>query len=61
MKKKRLKLNELKVKSFMPQNEKQVTNTIKGGGRPTQIGCPTPGTWCYICPDDNTFIDQILA
>ena len=66
MKKKRLKLSELKVKSFVTLENEKLSETIKGGiaggdtlnpidKKPfdTLIGCePTPGTWCYICPVD---------
>ena len=66
MKKRRLKLEELKVKSFVTLKEDSLGETIKGGARQpsdelvpnnpikTILGCgPTPGTWCYICPVDE--------
>lgn len=66
MKKKKLRLDELKVKSFITQNEEALGKTIKAGvntsidtpGDPqpidpfkTQVDCdPTPATWCFYCP-----------
>jgi len=54
MKKKRLKLNELKVKSFVTDEEKNNANTLKGGGRSgvefTNPERPTPATLCFDCP-----------
>ena len=66
MKKKKLRLNELKVKSFVTQNEELNRKTVKGGRNiidlpadtvidpiGTKVVCgPTPGTWCYHCPAD---------
>ncbi|MGB3463964.1 MAG: pinensin family lanthipeptide [Cyclobacteriaceae bacterium] len=65
MRKKKLKLDELKVKSFVTLTEEDETNTVKAGLRNTVIDipqdpiknpldtalcAPTPGTWCYYCP-----------
>ena len=60
MKKKKLRLDELKVKSFVTQNEEALGQTIKGGINSvidlpkdpikTIVCDPTPGTWCYYCP-----------
>jgi len=64
MKKKKLVLRELKIKSFVTFEDGDSSKTIKGGiANPidhitkdpikTKIGCgPTPGTWCYVCPAD---------
>ncbi|MEL6558727.1 MAG: pinensin family lanthipeptide [Bacteroidota bacterium] len=67
MKKNKLRLDELKVKSFVTQDDEALEKTIKGGigsivdlpNDPIKnpidtILCqPTPGTWCYICPVDR--------
>lgn len=71
MKKKRLKLEELKVKSFVTLENNDLSETIKGGAvnagdtlvpidKPGKSdfgpACgPTPGTWCYVCPVDPPF------
>lgn len=67
MKKKRLKLDELKVKSFVTLEDDNASQTIKAGAAgsggdelvpnpiKTILCPPTPGTWCYICPVDSPF------
>ncbi|MGB3463965.1 MAG: pinensin family lanthipeptide [Cyclobacteriaceae bacterium] len=61
MKKKKLRLDELKVKSFVTLTEEGETITVKAGLRNTVIDIPknpwdtvicepTPGTRCYYCP-----------
>lgn len=60
MKKKKLRLDELRVESFVTNNEEALGNTIKGGidmpkypiRNPidTILCQPTPATWCYYCP-----------
>lgn len=67
MKKKKLKLDELRVKSFVTLDKDAISKTIKAGINSdidvpvdpiknpleTKIDCgPTPGTWCYYCPID---------
>lgn len=68
MKKKKLRLDELKVKSFVTQNDEALGKTIKAGFNSiidtpnetqpidpfeTQVDCdPTPATWCFYCPVD---------
>jgi len=56
MNKKRLKLNELKVKSFVTNEDKNDAVTIKGGGRSVIILSrdPTPNSWCFVCETDFT-------
>ena len=67
MKKRKLRLDELKVKSFVTNNEEALGKTIKGGVNSdfdipkdpirnpidTILCAPTPGTWCYYCPIDD--------
>lgn len=63
MKNKRLRLEELKVKSFITFKEGDAGETIKGGNRApvdnlrpyktpgdTALCQPTPATFCYHCP-----------
>ena len=66
MKKKRLKLKELKVKSFITLTNLDSGETIKGGLRApgddlvphkktpgdTALCQPTPATFCYHCPPE---------
>jgi len=65
MKNKKLKLADLKVKSFVTERSEEKVNTLKGGARSigkSQIGCgPTPGTWCYVCPAEGTFVDRFIG
>jgi len=60
MKNKKLKLNELKVKSFFPENKKQIVDTIKGGAPQSQITCPTPESRCFVC-NDHILADRFLG
>jgi len=62
MKNKKLKLTDLKVKSFVTEDNDELVKTIKGGARSGSIDnpsdfftCngPTPGTHCFICPQDQ--------
>ena len=62
MRKKKLRLNELKVKSFVTVADDANSKTVKAGidftiidktrdPINTAIGCePTPATHCYWCP-----------
>ena len=65
MKKRKLKLDELKVSSFVTLSKDGASETVKGGlAQPidtvidkdildTVIGCkPTPATHCYHCPPE---------
>ena len=47
MKKKKLTLTELQVKSFVTVNDPKIEQTIKGGAKSD----PTALTLCFICPD----------
>jgi len=56
MKKKRLKLDELKVNSFVTDEEKNKSNTLKGGsGSKTNktTADATPCSWCRWCPGSD--------
>lgn len=56
MKKKTLKLNELKVKSFLTLEDGKVSQTVKGGFRDdinVSPRCgPSAATICPDCPDE---------
>lgn len=52
MQKKKLSIKNLKVTSFVTENDKEV----KGGREAITIKTttePTPMTWCYWCPPDE--------
>ncbi len=55
MKKKQLKISDLKVKSFVTAVEGDSSNTVKGMG--TFFGCGTNGPQREICPN-TIFPDQ---
>ncbi|MGB3466271.1 MAG: pinensin family lanthipeptide [Cyclobacteriaceae bacterium] len=46
MKKTKLSLTELKIKSFVTEGDKNKAETIKGG---IAID-PTAATYCFVCP-----------
>ena len=46
MKKTKLSLTELKIKSFVTEEHKKNAQTIKGGIEKD----PTAATYCFVCP-----------
>ncbi len=61
MKKEKLSLKSLKVKSFVTEAKEMNEETVKAGAKaigtlpPKTTFDPTPCTFCYICPQDEVF------